>query len=59
MKGERESGHGRIDPDQLTAERAALRDLVSQIYRLARLWNDGFLTDAEYEAMKAKLIGRE
>jgi hypothetical protein len=24
--------------------------------RLAVLWNDGFLTDAEYDALKAKLI---
>ena len=57
MGAEGESGQGPVDPDRLRTERPTLSEILMQIQRLARLWNDGLLTDAEFEAMKAKLTG--
>ena len=53
-----DSGKSPNDPDRSTTERTPLRELLTQIQRLAVLWNDGCLTDAEFEAIKAKLINR-
>jgi hypothetical protein len=53
---EGESGQAPVDPDR-TTEQPALPEILTPLERLAHLWNNGFLTDAEYEALKAKLIG--
>ena len=43
-------------PEPQNAQPAAARDPVAQLKELAELKNQGILTDAEFEAQKAKIL---
>jgi membrane protease subunit (stomatin/prohibitin family) len=43
-------------PEPENAQPAAARDPVAQLKELAELKNQGILTDAEFEAQKAKIL---
>jgi membrane protease subunit (stomatin/prohibitin family) len=43
-------------PEPQNAQPAAARDPVAQLKELADLKNQGILTDAEFEAQKAKIL---